>query len=69
VGDPALKYVEPILSVCQRLAAAEMLAETGRIVGLDLVEFNPILDRSNATADLAVELALSALGERVWGTV
>ena len=49
--------------------AAEMLAETGRIVGLDLVEVNPILDRSNATADLAVELALSALGKRVWGTV
>jgi arginase len=49
--------------------AAEMLAETGQIVGLDIVEVNPILDRSNATADLAVELALSALGKRVWGTV
>jgi arginase len=49
--------------------AAEMLAETGRIVGLDLVEVNPILDRGNVTADLAVELALSALGKRVWGRV
>jgi arginase len=49
--------------------AAEMLAETNQIVGLDIVEVNPILDRSNATADLAVELALSALGKRVWGTV
>jgi arginase len=48
--------------------AAEMLAETGRVVGLDLVEVNPILDRSNATGDLAVQLALSALGKRVWGT-
>jgi arginase len=49
--------------------AAEMLAETGQVVGLDLVEVNPILDRSNASADLAVELALSALGKRVWGQV
>lgn len=47
--------------------AAEMLAETGSVVGLDLVEVNPILDRSNTTGDLAVELALSALGKRVWG--
>jgi arginase len=49
--------------------AAEMLAETGQVAGLDLVEVNPILDRGNASADLAVELALSALGKRVWGQV
>lgn len=49
--------------------AAEMLAETGQVVGLDLVEVNPILDRGNATGALAVELALSVLGKRVWGQV
>ncbi len=46
--------------------ACEMIAETGRLVGMDLVEVNPILDERNRTAALAVELALSALGQRVW---
>lgn len=46
--------------------AAEMLAETKRVVGLDLVEVNPILDHLNTTAELAVRLALSAFGKRVW---
>ncbi len=46
--------------------ACEMIAETGKLVGLDLVEVNPILDVHNQTAVLAVELALSALGRRVW---
>jgi arginase len=44
----------------------EMVAETGRMVGMDLVEVNPVLDVVNKTAELAVELALSALGKRVW---
>jgi arginase len=46
--------------------ACEMVAETGRLAGLDLVEVNPILDVQNQTAHLAVELVLSALGRRVW---
>jgi arginase len=44
----------------------EMLAETGRIIGMDVVEVNPILDERNQTAALAVELILSVLGKRVW---
>ncbi|MFC5973078.1 arginase [Halomarina salina] len=32
---------------------------------LEVVEVNPILDRSNRTADLAVELAASGLGKRI----
>ena len=32
---------------------------------MEVVEVNPILDRSNRTADLAVELAASALGKRI----
>jgi arginase len=47
--------------------ACEMLAETGKLAGMDMVEVNPILDVQNQTAHLAVELILSALGRRVWG--
>ena len=43
----------------------EMVAETGRLVGLDLVEVNPILDVANRTAELAVVLVASALGKRI----
>ncbi len=46
--------------------ACELIAETGRLVGMDVVEVNPILDDRNRTGNLAVELALSALGSRVW---
>jgi arginase len=46
--------------------ACEMLAETGKMAGMDMVEVNPILDVQNQTAHLAVELILSALGRRVW---
>lgn len=49
--------------------AVELLAETRRLVGMDLVEVNPILDRTNMTAELAVQLALSALGKRIWAEV
>jgi arginase len=45
--------------------AMEMIADSGRLVALDLVEVNPILDIQNATAILATELALSALGQRI----
>ncbi len=46
--------------------ACEMVAETGKLAGMDMVEVNPILDVQNQTAHLAVELILSALGRRVW---
>jgi arginase len=44
----------------------ELLAESGRLAGLDLVEVNPILDRENSTAQLAAGLAWSALGKRIF---
>jgi arginase len=47
--------------------ACEMVAETEKLAGMDMVEVNPILDVQNQTAHLAVELILSALGRRVWG--
>ena len=43
----------------------ETAAERGCLTTLDLVEVNPILDNGNATAQLATELALSAVGQRI----
>lgn len=43
----------------------EMIADSGRLTALDLVEINPILDAQNQTAILGTELALSALGMRI----
>jgi arginase len=40
----------------------EMVADSGRLIALDLVEVNPVLDLQNATAVLAAELAASAFG-------
>jgi arginase len=42
--------------------AMELVAESGLLCCLEIVEVNPILDRQNATAALAVELAASAFG-------
>ena len=47
--------------------ACEVVAETGDLIGMDIVEVNPILDVQNQTAILAVEFICSALGSRVWG--
>ncbi len=43
----------------------EMVADSERLLALDLVEVNPTLDVRNATAELGVELALSALGKKI----
>jgi arginase len=43
----------------------EILADSGKITSMDLVEINPILDVANKTAELAVELILSALGKSI----
>ena len=43
----------------------EMVADSGKLLALDLVEINPILDTQNQTAILGAELALSALGMRI----
>jgi arginase len=42
--------------------AMELVAESGLLSSLEIVEVNPILDRENATAALAVELAASVFG-------
>jgi arginase len=43
----------------------EVLADSGRLMALDLVEVNPTLDIRNSTAELGTELALSALGMKI----
>jgi arginase len=43
----------------------ELVADSGRLTSLDLVEVNPTLDVRNTTAEFATELALSALGKRI----
>jgi arginase len=43
----------------------EMVADSGLLRALDLVECNPILDDRNTTAILGVELASSALGLKI----
>ena len=41
----------------------EMIADTGRLASLDLVELNPALDVRNRTAELAVDLVESLFGK------
>jgi arginase len=43
----------------------EILADSRRVRSFDIVEINPILDERNRTAELAVELAASLLGQRI----
>lgn len=43
----------------------EKIALTGRLIGLEMVELNPILDIRNKTAELGVELIQSAFGKRI----
>jgi len=43
----------------------ELVADSGLLVALDLVEVNPTLDIRNTTAELGCELALSALGKNI----
>lgn len=45
--------------------AMEILADSRRLLALDLVEVNPVLDVQNTTAVLAAELAASAMGQKI----
>ena len=61
VGTP----VRGGLSYREAHLAMETVAESGLLDSMDVVEVNPILDRENATGQLAVELVASALGARI----
>ncbi len=43
----------------------EILAESGKVCSADVVEVNPILDAGNRTAEVAVELLASLLGQQI----
>ncbi|HYW42536.1 MAG TPA: arginase [Bryobacteraceae bacterium] len=45
--------------------AMEMICDSGRMVSMEVVEVNPVIDEVNRTADLAVELIMSGLGKRI----
>jgi arginase len=45
--------------------AMEVICDSGCMVSMEVVEVNPIIDEVNRTADLAVELILSAMGKKI----
>lgn len=44
----------------------EIVADSGKLSSMDIVEINPILDQANKSAKLAVNLAISALGKSIY---
>ncbi|MCH7825394.1 MAG: arginase [Acidobacteria bacterium] len=61
VGTP----VQGGLSYREAHLVMETMSESEALRTVDLVEVNPVLDAANATAKLATELALSAVGKRI----
>jgi arginase len=55
-GGPSLREAHLVM---------EHAARSGRLLGLEITEINPFLDERNRTAELAVQLVLSALGKRM----
>jgi arginase len=45
--------------------AMEKLSDSGRVLSVEVSEVNPLFDTANKTAQLAVELILSALGKKI----
>ena len=45
--------------------AMEIIADHARMLGFEIVEVNPVIDEHNRTANLAVELAVSAFGKKI----
>ena len=54
------------LTVREAFLAVEILAASKKLIALDMVEVNPILDEKNKTGILASELILAALGKVVY---
>ncbi len=54
------------LTAREAFLAAETLAESGKLLSMDMVEVNPILDERNKTGILASELIQSAFGKVVF---
>ena len=61
VGTP----VRGGLSYREAHLAMELICDSGKMLSMEVVEVNPVIDEVNRTADLAVELIMSALGKRI----
>lgn len=61
VGTP----VRGGLSYREAHLAMELLCDGSGFVSMEVVEVNPVLDNANQTAELAVELVMSAMGKRI----
>ena len=61
VGTP----VRGGLSYREAHLLCEMVAESGKLAGIDLVELNPTLDVRNRSAEVGAELILSLLGQTI----
>jgi arginase len=61
VGTP----VKGGLSYREAHLALEMVADSRKLLSIDCVEVNPVIDDANRTAILAVEFLCSALGKRI----
>jgi arginase len=67
-GDHSIAVGTPVrggFSYREAHLALEMIADSGRLLSLEVVETNPVIDLSNSTAQLGVELVLSALGKKI----
>lgn len=45
--------------------AMEIICDSGNMISMEVVEVNPVIDQFNRTAELAVELVMSAMGKRI----
>jgi arginase len=45
--------------------AMEKIADSGKMLSFELTEVNPVLDEANKTAELGVQLILSAFGKKI----
>ena len=45
--------------------AMEIICDSGHMASMEVVEVNPVIDQFNRTAELAVELVMSAMGKRI----
>ena len=61
VGTP----VQGGLNYREAHTAMELIAASGKLMAMDLVEVNPVLDVRNQTAVLGAELVVSALGQKI----
>ena len=43
----------------------QVICDSGKMISMEVVEVNPVIDEVNRTADLAVELILSAMGKKI----